>query len=286
MIETPALTYSATSRLLAGPEHMHYHVAGEGPVLLMLHGSGPGVSAWANFAELLPALATHYTVIMPDLPGYGGSYVPSLDTDYGKTAIAAVRRVLEAEGAGRIQIVGNSLGGMLAVRHAIEFPNVVERIVAMGPGGVGFPVFGPQPTEGIKRLTEFTFDPTREKLLAWMQSMVGDASFLTSERVDARWESARAPESLAFTRDFYKAALASMKRAPAAPLWARLGEVSCPVLLVYGQDDRVTPLESAFLPLRLLSDAELHVIPGAGHWVMLERPTVFTRVVLEFLGRD
>jgi 4,5:9,10-diseco-3-hydroxy-5,9,17-trioxoandrosta-1(10),2-diene-4-oate hydrolase len=285
MTET-AVSYAGTQRSTAGERPVSYHVAGEGAALLLIHGSGPGVSAWANFGELVPILSTRYRVVMPDLPGYGASYVPELDGDYGRTALDAVRQVLAAEGIDRVHVVGNSLGGMLALRLALEHPDLVDRIVAMGPGGASFPLFGPQPTEGIKRLVEFTNEPSRDKLVAWMHSMVGDAAFVTQERVDARWASASAPEALAFTREFYAAAMRSMQSAAAAaPLWTRLVAIAHPVLLVYGREDRVTPVESAFLPLRLMRNAELHVVGNAGHWVMLERPRSFVRIVLEFLGR-
>ena len=287
MTGATAASFEATSRTLEGDEPIHYHVSGDGPVLLMLHGSGPGVSAWGNFGELLPTIGSRYRIIAPDLPGYGRSHIPELDGDYALTAIAAVRRVLEAEGAGRVHVLGNSLGGMIAFRMALEHPELVDRIVAMGPGGAGFPIFGPQPTEGIRRLVEFTTEPTRERLVAWMHSMVGDPSFVTEERIQARWELAASEEALAFTRAFYAAAMRQMAKGstPSVPLWARLGEIGNEVLLVYGRDDRVTPLESAFLPLRTLRRSELHVIANTGHWVMLERPDVFAGVVCEFLGR-
>lgn len=283
---TTATSFDATSRTLDGDHPIHYHAYGHGPALLLLHGSGPGVTAWANFGELLARLGEQYRVIAPDLPGYGRSYVPELDGDYALTAIGAVRRVLEAEGVDRAHVLGNSLGGMIAFRLALEEPELVDRIVAMGPGGAAFPLFGPQPTEGIRRLVEFTTEPTRERLVAWMHSMVGDPSWVTEERIQARWETASPPEALAFTRAFYAAAMRGMAAPPtSAPLWSRLGEISSEVLLIYGRDDRVTPLESAFLPLRTLRRAELHVVGNTGHWVMLEKPEAFARVVAEFLGR-
>ncbi|WP_051753546.1 alpha/beta fold hydrolase [Streptosporangium amethystogenes] len=242
------------------------------------------MSAWANWGGVLAAFAEHYRVIAPDLPGYGRSHVPSLDRDYAAVAIEAIDHVLAAEGVERVHIVGNSLGGMLATRFALDTPARAGRLVLMGPGGVGFPLFGPQPTEGIKRLVEFTTDPTRDKLVAWMESMVGDRSFLTEEHIERRWQAATAPQALTFTRDFYAAAMRHARAGTAAPLWTRLGELRHHVLITYGRDDRVTPLESAFLPLRLIANAELHVFARACHWAMLERREEFERIVLEYLG--
>jgi 4,5:9,10-diseco-3-hydroxy-5,9,17-trioxoandrosta-1(10),2-diene-4-oate hydrolase len=287
MTATAELTAEATTRWLDGPESVHYHLAGSGPGLLLLHGSGPGVSGWANFGDNLPVFAEQFTTVIPDLPGYGASYVPALDRPYTAVAVEAVLRVLDEVGLERVSLLGNSMGGMVGTQLALDHPDRVDRLVLMGPGGVGVPLFAPQPTEGIKLLVEFTQDPTRERLVAWMRSMVGDQSFLTEERIEARWRNASAPGALDFTRAFYAAAMKAMASgaAPATPIWARLGELSHPTLLTYGRDDRVTPLEGAFLPLRHIRNAELHVFPNCGHWAMQERKADFERVVLEFLTR-
>ncbi|WP_219418199.1 alpha/beta fold hydrolase [Pseudonocardia nigra] len=287
MTATADLTYDATSRRLDGPEPLHYHVAGTGPGLLLLHGSGPGVTGWANFGENLPVFGEHFTTVVPDQPGYGASLVPALDRPYAEVSVAALLRLLDDLGLERVHVLGNSLGGMVATQLALDHPDRVDRLVLMGPGGVGVPLFTPQPTEGIRLLVQFLEDPTRERLVAWMRCMVGDPAFLTEERIEARWRTASAPGALDFTRDFYRAAMRAMASgaAPGVPIWARLGELTHPTLLTYGRDDRVTPLEGAFLPLRHIADAELHVFPKCGHWAMQERKDDFERVVLEFLTR-
>lgn len=199
--------------------------------------------------------------------------------------MAALLRILDAEGLDTVDVVGNSLGGMVATHLALEHPDRVRRTVLMGPGGIAPPLLAPQPTEGIRLLIEFCENPTRERLLAWMRAMVGDQRFLTEERIEQRWKAASAPGGVDFVRDFYRAA---MRRDPTSgpPLWTRLGEIAHRVLLTYGRDDRVTPLESALHPLRNLRNAELHVFPNCGHWAMQERQNDFERVVLDFLTRD
>ena len=285
---SPGLDRDATSRTLDGPQHLHYHRAGDGPGLLLLHGSGPGVSGWANFGPNVPAFSRDLTVVVPDQPGFGASYRPDLTTPYTRTSAEAALRVLDAEGLDRVDVVGNSLGGSVAVELVLTHPDRVRRLVLMGPGGISPPLLAPQPTEGIRLLVEFCEDPTRERLVAWMRAMVGDQRFLTEERVEERWRTASAPGGVDFVRDFYRAAMAAMRsgRGPKVPVWARLGEIRQPTLLTYGRDDRVTPLETALHPLRAIRDAELHVFGGCGHWAMQERQVEFERVVLEFLGRE
>lgn len=286
---TSTLTRDETSRALDGPEHLHYHRAGDGPGLLLLHGSGPGVSGWANFGPNVPVFSKDYTVLIPDQPGFGASYRPKLPAPYATVSVAAILRVLDAEGLSQVDVVGNSLGGQVAVQFALDHPDRIRRLVLMGPGGIAPPLLAPQPTEGIRLLVEFCEDPTRERLVTWMQAMVGDQSFLTEERIEQRWQTASAPGGIDFVRDFYRAAMAFMKSGrpiPGNPIWARLSEIRHPTLLTFGRDDRVTPLESALHPLRNIPHAELHVFPNCGHWAMQEKQHEFERVVLEFLSRQ
>lgn len=275
-----------TSRTLGGPESLHYHRAGAGRGLLLVHGSGPGVSGWANFGPNVPVFSHDRTVIIPDQPGFGESHRPDLTAaPYAKTSVDALLRILDAEGLDTVDVVGNSLGGMVATHLALEHPDRVRRMVLMGPGGIAPPLLAPQPTEGIRLLIEFCEDPTRERLVAWMRAMVGDQRFLTEERIEERWKIASAPGGVDFVRDFYRAAMRP-GAATGTPVWTRLGEITHPVLLTYGRDDRVTPLESALHPLRNMRNAELHVFPNCGHWAMQERQNDFECVVLDFLTRD
>jgi 4,5:9,10-diseco-3-hydroxy-5,9,17-trioxoandrosta-1(10),2-diene-4-oate hydrolase len=278
-------TFESTSRTLHGDDSIHYHVAGEGQALLLLHGSGPGVSAWGNWGGIFEDLSQHYRVIAIDQPGYGKSYRPEVGIDYAAVSIAAAMRVFETEQVTQAHVVGNSLGGMVAVRFALDRPDVVGKVITMGAGGLGVSLFSPSPAEGITRLVAFIHDPTRERLVEWMESMVGNRSILTEDFIEQRWQTATAPGALEYTRDFYTAAMAQGAATPVPPIVNRIGEIDMPVLMLFGRDDRVTPLETALLPMRFLKKGELHVFPGAGHWIMLEQPEAFTGVVLEFLGR-
>jgi pimeloyl-ACP methyl ester carboxylesterase len=281
------LSYDETSRFLDTPKgRLHYHVAGDGPPLLLLHGSGPGVSGWANFRGNLPAFARDFTTYVLDFPGFGKSYSPELNPLL--EAPGAVLGFLDGLGLSPLPIVGNSMGGNVAARIAAEHPERVSRLLAIG--GVGLPLLSPSPPEGIKLLVEFVEDPTREKLLKWMESMVYDTAILTDEFVQMRWESATDPAAAADIKKLYnRPMLEAMRRhraAGAADSVAMLTRIQAPTLVMAGRDDRVTPMEGSLAAMRLIPRCELHVFYDCGHWAMIERKDEFESVVRSFLMRD
>lgn len=266
---------------------LRYYDAGEGPVLLFLHGSGPGVTGWRNFRGVLPAFAQHFRCLILEFPGFGVS-----DDGGGHPmmmAQGAVAPFLDALGVDRVDIVGNSMGGGIGTNFAINHPDRIGKLVTIG--GIGTNIFSPGPSEGIRLLQEFTEDPTRQRLVDWLNSMVYDQSLVTEQLIEERWQLATDPETLASARRMYgKAAFASMMKmmrdADIPMPWALMHKVAAPTLLTWGRDDRVSPLDMALIPMRTIPNAELHVFPNCGHWAMIEAKEAFQSVVLAFLSRD
>ena len=268
-----------------GGDHGDDH-GDEGPVVLFLHGSGPGVSGWRNFRGVLPTFARHFRCLILEFPGFG------VTDDFGGhpmiTAQGVVAPFLDALGVARVHIVGNSMGGGVGINFAIRYPDRIDRLVTIG--GIGTNTFSPGPSEGIRLLQEFTEDPTRQRLVEWLKSMVYDQSLVTEELIEERWQLATDPETLAAARRMYgKAAYAAMMAAMGAtdrPMpWAVMHKVAAPTLLTWGRDDRVSPLDMAIIPMRTIPNAELHVFPNCGHWAMIEAKAAFESTVLAFLSR-
>ncbi|QDQ91338.1 alpha/beta fold hydrolase [Rhodococcus sp. WB9] len=265
---------------------LRYHEAGDGPPLLLLHGSGPGVTGWRNFRGNLGVFAEHFRTFVLEFPGFGVS------DDFGGhpmlTAGDAVLRFLDGLGLDEVAMLGNSMGGIVATQFAIAHPDRVGKLITIG--GIGRNLFSPGPGEGINLLMEFTDDPTRERLVAWLHSMVFDPAMVTEELIEERWTQATDPETLASARKMYsKAAFEAGAKAAlesdATPYWAQLHKVKAPTLLTWGRDDRVSPLDMAIIPMRSIPRAELHVFPNCGHWAMIEQKTAFESAVLAFLLR-
>ncbi|WP_168704809.1 alpha/beta fold hydrolase [Gordonia paraffinivorans] len=266
---------------------LRYREAGEGEPLLLLHGSGPGVTGWRNFRGNVPALAEHFRTLVLELPGFGvsdgfGAAHPMM------SAQTAVRAFLDGLGIDRVRIIGNSMGGFIATDFALAQPERVDRLVTVG--GAGTNLFGPAPSEGIARLSEFVENPTRESLVAWLHSMVYDRSLITEELIEERWTQATDPETLASSRAMYGSAAlermsAAMRNPDVTPGWANLRKLTVPTLITWGRDDRVSPVDMSIIPMRTLVSGEIHIFPNCGHWVMIEQQKAWESVVLAFLQR-
>jgi pimeloyl-ACP methyl ester carboxylesterase len=265
---------------------LRYYDEGDGPALLFLHGSGPGVTGWRNFRGILPTFVPHYRCLVLEFPGFGVS------DDFGGhpmvTAQGAVAPFLDALGVPRVDIVGNSMGGGVGINFAINQPDRIGKLVTIG--GIGTNVFSPGPSEGIRLLQDFTEEPTRQRLVDWLRSMVYDEALVTDELIEERWALATDPPTLESARRMYgKAAfaqmMAMMRKADLPMPWAQLHKVRCPTLLTWGRDDRVSPLDMALIPMRTIPNAELHVFPNCGHWAMIEAKAAFESVVFAFLRR-
>jgi 4,5:9,10-diseco-3-hydroxy-5,9,17-trioxoandrosta-1(10),2-diene-4-oate hydrolase len=262
-----------------------YHEAGQGEPLIMLHGSGPGVSAWSNFRHNLPVFAEQFRTIMPDLPGFGGTDLPELAEVYPKAAAQWIARLMDDLGIESAVFVGNSMGGAVTAELAALHPERVRRMALMGSGGLSVGIFQAEPSEGFQRLFEFLEDPTRERMIAWIRTMVFDPRRITDELVDERMRNATADGVLQKTKAIFGSMFDPARRATYTPLWTKAATITTPTLLLWGRDDRMLPYDQAHFANRWLPDVELHTFARCGHWVQVERKSEFERVVIEFLTR-
>lgn len=267
---------------------LRYYDAGapDAPVLLFLHGSGPGVTGWRNFRGVLPTFADRFRCVILEFPGFGVS------DDFGGHPMIDAQSVVvpfvDGLGVECVDIVGNSMGGGVGINFAINHPDRIGKLVTIG--GIGTNIFSPGPSEGIRLLQEFTEDPSRQRLVDWLNSMVYDQSLVTEQLIEERWALATDPETLESARRMYgKKAFAQMmafmRSADIPQPWAQMHKVQARTLLTWGRDDRVSPLDMALIPMRTIPNAELHVFPNCGHWAMIEAKAAFESAVIAFLTR-
>ena len=281
------VTYEESKRELQTDQGvLRYHEAGSGPPLILLHGSGPGVTGWRNYRGNIGVFAeTHHCYVL-EFPGFGVS-----DAVKGHpvlTAGSSVIRFMDALGIESAPVIGNSMGGVVGVNLAIKKPERVSKLVTIG--GVGPNVFSSSPSEGLRLLQEFTDGPDRDKLVRWLTAMVYDPKLITEELIEERWEAAINPDAQETAQMMYGSAAFAMQQqfmaaSDTPPYWSMMHKVSCPTLLTWGRDDRVSPPDMSMVPMRLIPNAELHIFPNCGHWVMIEAKQAFEGAVLDFLRR-
>jgi 4,5:9,10-diseco-3-hydroxy-5,9,17-trioxoandrosta-1(10),2-diene-4-oate hydrolase len=274
----------------AGDITLNYYEAGEptevggGLPLVMLHGGGPGASAWSNFGRSLPHFAGSFRTLLVDQPGFGASDKPPVVGNYYRHSADYVVKLLDELDIERIHLLGNSLGGGTAMRLALTYPDRVGRLILMGPGGLSLNLFHADPTEGVQRLMDFGADPTPERLRAFISTMVVNQQLVTDELVAERFADATAPGAQDAMRSMGMS-FWNPETAEDGMLWREAHRLRKHTLLTWGREDRVNPLDGAMVALKLIPKASLHVFPNCGHWAQIEAAEEFAEISTAFLAR-
>jgi 4,5:9,10-diseco-3-hydroxy-5,9,17-trioxoandrosta-1(10),2-diene-4-oate hydrolase len=252
---------------------MHVLEAGAGPAVVFIHGSGPGANAYSNFSlNYTTIAAAGYRVVLPDLIGFGYSSKP-VGIDYTLDLfVTTCAELLDALDIKECVLVGNSLGGAVALRIAVDQPQRVRKLVLMAPGGIEsredyFKMPGIQ-----KMVSGFVgegFD--RAGLRRLLELLTFDSRFVTDELVEQR---------LNILQTQPKDVLGRMK---IPDLSSELGRVRCPVLGFWGIEDQFCPASGYEKILRSVPRSRFIMYSRCGHWAMIERSEDFNRNVLDFL---
>lgn len=251
------------------------HDFGTGAPVLLLHGSGPGVSAWANWRLVLPVLAERARVIAPDLAGFGYTKTDQdvvFDIDLW---IEQILTLLDKLGVAKTSLVGNSFGGAMALHFAARYPERVERIVLMGSVGASFPL-----TYGLDRV--WGYGGLVEEMRDLIRIFVYDQTIVTEDLVQLRYA--------ASIRDDVQTRFSSLFPAP-RQRWVdalalednAICALSMPILLIHGANDAVVPLECSRTLAAKLPKSHLVEIDKCGHWVQIEQTARFVKEVCSFL---
>ena len=253
----------------------NYHDVGDGFPALFIHGSGPGVSAWANWRLVMPALSERLRLIAPDMAGFGFSERPAgiqYDLD---TWVAQAIGLLDALGLEQADVVGNSFGGALALAMAIRHPQRVRRLVLMGSVGVPFDI-----TEGLDAVWGYT--PSFENMRRIMDYFAWDRSLVNDELAELRYRASIRP---GFQESFGAMFPAPRQRWVDA-LASREEDIRAlphETLIVHGRDDRVIPLVTSLTLAQWIDRSQLHVYGRCGHWTQIEHAARFAKLVGDFL---
>ena len=245
------------------------------PVVLFLHGSGPGASGHSNFKGNYPSLvAAGYRCIIPDLIGYGFSDKPT-DVDHPlEFFVECVRQTLDCAGVERCTVIGNSLGGAVALGLALEQPQRVEKLILMAPGGLSeLPEYQAMP--GMQKVFSVfgSGEPVTPAVMKdlFATGLMHDPSFATDELVAERMQVMQIMNGHV---------MATMK---VPVLTERLRELDCPVLGFWGLEEKMMPENGIMALARNVRHLRLILVSECGHWVMVEHEAMFNRNCLDFI---
>lgn len=281
------LTEAATSRFARVQEgdldlRIHYNDAGDGAeTVVMLHGSGPGASGWANFSRNIDVVVNAgYRVILMDCPGWSKSDPIVCTGSRSEVNARALKGLLDVLGIERVHIIGNSMGGHSAVAFALANPARVGKLVLMGGGTGGPSLFQPMPLEGIKLLQGVYREPTMDNLKKMLNVFMFDASKLTDDLIQARLDNMLSRRD--HLENFVKSLAANPRQFP--DVSPRLGEIAAPALVIWGRDDRFVPMDVGLRLLWGMQNAQMHIFNRCGHWAQWEHADTFNRMVVDFLA--
>jgi pimeloyl-ACP methyl ester carboxylesterase len=254
----------------------NYLEAGKGDPVVLIHGSGPGVTSYANWRLVLPALAENFRVLAPDMVGFGFSERPA-NIEYGvQTWADQVVGLMDTLELPKAHLVGNSFGGAIALRIATQHPDRVGKLVLMGSMGVPFPI-----TAGLERV--WGYEPSFENMRKVLDVFAYSRDLVNDELAEVRYRGSIQPG--------FQESFAAMFPAPRQ----RWVEAMCTpedeirrlphrTLIVHGREDQVIPVQTSLRLMELIDNADLSVFSHCGHWSMIERTKDFNRSVSEFFS--
>jgi 2-hydroxy-6-oxo-6-(2'-aminophenyl)hexa-2,4-dienoate hydrolase len=255
----------------AGGIKTHYFDEGRGATLLLLHGGGAGTDAWANWRGSIPTLAKDFHVIALDMVGFGKTDKPD-PAKFAYSQEARTRHVasfIEALKLGKVNLIGNALGGFTALCLAMTRPELIDKLILMGSAALR--------TERNEALHPVeTYTPSRENMEKLMNSMTSPGFKVDPELIDYRLKLTMDPEIMAANRATVKwiAEQGGLFIANEQDIT----KVKHKTLILAGKNDRIQPPENHWRLWHLIENSWLHLVANCGHWVMIERPAEFCAV--------
>lgn len=252
------------------------HDVGTGSPVMLIHGSGPGVTAWANWRLTIPELAKQHRVVAPDMLGFGYTE-RSADNRYGLDSwVEQVVSILDALEIDRTDLVGNSFGGAIALAVAIRHPERVRRLVLMGSVGVPFPL-----TPGLDAV--WGYEPSLEAMKGLLDIFAYDRSLVNDELAELRYSASIRPGFQEAFAALFPAPRQRWVDALASPE-ADIRALPHETLVFHGREDQVIPLQTSQTLADWIPNAQLHVFGHCGHWTQIEHAGRFVRLVADFLA--
>lgn len=273
------------AEIKTGDYRTYYNFSGanDAETILFLHGSGPGVTAWSNWQYALPALGEQFRCLAPDLVGFGATQHPANPPtgmiNWMRLWVDQCLAFMDGLGIKKAHVVGNSMGGAIAMNLLMYAPERFDRIVLMGPVGAPYKI-----TPEIDRLWGFYEDPSEQMFKNVIRWFVYDDAFI-ADRLDGiaktRFAASLDPDVRRSFMAMFPAPRQKVLDDLVVPELA-LRRMHNPILLIHGRDDKIVPMETSLYLLERLSNVQLHVFGQCSHWIQIEHAKRFNQALLEF----
>ncbi len=254
----------------------NYIEAGEGAPLILLHGSGPGVTAYANWRGVIPEFSQHFHCYAPDTLGFGYTDFPADISHFQMDRwVAHLIGFMDALGIDKAHLIGNSYGGALTLALATRHPDRVDHIVLMGSAGLDFPM-----SDGLDQVWGYT--PSLDNMRDLMRIFAHNPNLVTEEIVRSRYEASIRPGAQeSFGRLFPEPRQRWLTELAAGE--DNLAAMPHRTLIVHGREDRIVPFGRSVRFHELIPNSDLHIFGECGHWTQIEKRDAFVELVVPFL---
>ncbi len=252
-------------------------ISGNGEAIVFIHGSGPGVSAFANWRLVIPKLETQFKIIAPDMAGFGFTTRKENEVYNKENWTNQIVEILDELGIESANFVGNSFGGAMALSMAINHPKRVKKMVLMGAVGVDFTI-----TKGLDEV--WGYQPSIENMRHLLDLFAYNRNLVNDELARLRYE--------ASIRPGFQESFAAMFPAP-RQRWVdalafpddEIKAIETETLIIHGRDDLIIPLENSKKLNQLIPNSQLHVFGQCGHWTQIEKSDEFSLLLKNFFEK-
>ena len=264
-----------------GGINVHYLEAGEGPPVLLVHGLATSMVTW--YCNIDALVSGGYRVLALDLPGHGDSDKPK-DLDYEPAGAAElIQQFLIALGLDRISLVGNSAGGLVVSLFSLAYPQQVEKLVLVAPGGMGRHVTWLLRAMSVPVIGELFYQPRLQSPMNLARRIFFRPPPILAEVLPEMERVRNLPGTRHAAIKSIRSSVSLLGQRRKSFILDRLRELKRPLMTIWGEEDAIIPASQAIAVRRALPRSVTRVLPECGHWPHMEKAEQFNELLVRFL---
>ncbi|MEH1788644.1 MAG: alpha/beta hydrolase [Nostoc sp.] len=259
----------------------YWCLGNKGSTLILLHGGGNCIEYWQ---DNILALAAHHRVYAFDMVGAGRSDKPASHDYFIGSGAEVLRAFMDALSIEKATVIGSSAGGAIALKLALTYPERLNKLVLVSSVGMSRKLPTLFRLALMPGLGEFLTRPSRKSAVMLTKQTMYNPTTVRPEYVELLYEMSILPGAHKAKLEALRqnADLCGWKAELINPIVNNLSKITKPTLIIWGKQDRIVPVESAYIAAQKIPNACLHIFDGCGHWASIEKAQEFNQLVLEF----